>query len=361
MLSFEKDTANTTTDAVSQGTGSVLATFYAGIGDAIIHGPILCGLVKRLGNRLVLPESLGFEILRHIPELRVIRTVPATYRNLHLLSPSTSAVEALTQAGVKTILNFRRDRIVDAARYELFTTAVASHNIRHFDACDGVSLTEQLADHTAGLACRFVRSLGLDYIAPAAGWLRPFIASDSVDRNNRIGFFLGASVAVKRPSVQFWSATISQVSRKVTAPLLLIGGASVEEHHFADTLSTDLRRLGIPHSIAPRLNLPDLAAMIAKLRAVVTPDTFVLPLAEALDTPVVGIMCATDARVYGTQHHPNRTVSSPYYALCPSKNLVGNCDGWERGCSHLTCHSHLEPHRVVAALQKALFSEDGSS
>jgi ADP-heptose:LPS heptosyltransferase len=354
MDSFDESRTSTTPiDAVVRRSGSVLATFYAGIGDAINHGPILRALVSCFGNRLVMPESRGIEILNLIPELRTIRIVPAVYRKLYVIAPE-AAVKVLASADITTILNFRRDRTVDPLCYGGFAATLAANHVLHFDVCERVSTPEQLTMHTAELSRRLARALGLDCPVFAPGWLRPFVGHGKAQRDDRIGFFLGASVRLKRPSVRFWSTTISTICSGLSSAALLIAGCSREEQHFAHLVSCDLTRAGIPHSSVSRLSLTDLASLIAILRGLVTPDTFALPLAEALNTPVVGVFVATDCRVYGTQHSANAVVTSSYYSKCPSRNTVGNCDAWDTGCSHLTCHSHLEPDGVFVAVQNAI-------
>jgi heptosyltransferase-1 len=58
--------------------------------------------------------------------------------------------------------------------------------------------------------------------------------------------------------------------------------------------------LHIPQAVVPpRLELPALAALLAQARVVVGTDTGLTHLAGALDTPVIGIYCATDPAATG--------------------------------------------------------------
>lgn len=329
--------------------GSILATFYSGVGDAILHGPVLASLRHTVGDRLLIPETAGAELLDLDPALRGIRTMPGQFRKLHIL-PTEEALLELRRMNVSALLSFRRDRVVEPERYERFAEALTGAGILHRDACEGVPPSEQVEVHTTRFAARFLSTLSISLTKPVA-WLAPFVQGDETIANRRgtIGVYLGASVPVKRLPIEFWCETLTLLGRDHSLHPLLIAGLSTAEISLADSVSKRLAASGVLHSRAIPQSLRVLAGLLRRLDCVLTGDTFALHLAEALAVPVVAVHCATDPRVYGVQLRTNRSVASPFYAVCPDRNLVGNCNGWTQGCSHLTCQQRINVSDVVEA------------
>lgn len=326
--------------------GAVLAAFYSGIGDAILHGPVLIALRRALADRLVVTEMAGMELLALAPSLRGIRTVPSHFRKLHTCAPD-ELLTLLRDAGIGAVLNFRRDRVAAPREYERFARSLASAGILHRDACAAIDTSQQMHLHTKALATRFLRSLNISPGRSPVAWLRPFVdVVTPADPCPSVAAYLGASVPVKRLAIDFWRSTLRSVAA-VHRRLLLIPGLSAEEVALADSVSTALSADRVEHVLFPPQTLTQLAQLVRGLSGVMTGDTFALPLAEALGVPVVSIHCATAARVYGVQSNANISLESPFYARCPDRNLVGNCEAWTRGCAHLTCQHQLNP--AVAA------------
>jgi len=330
--------------------GAVLAAFYSGIGDAIVHGPFMVALCRALGDRLVVPEMAGMELLALAPPLRGIRTVARHFRNLHTRQPA-DAVALLRDAGIGAVINFRRDRVAAPTEYERFMLSLANAGIFHRDACASIDPRQQLQIHTKVLAARFLRSLDIAPWRSPVAWLKPFVnATVTACRLPSVAAYLGASVSVKRLPVDFWRSTLRDIASR-DRQLLLVPGVSAEEIALADRVSAALSADGVEHVQVPPQTLTQLAHLVRGLRGIVTGDTFALPLAEALGVPVVSIHCATTARVYGVQSRANRSLESSFYARCPDRNLVGNCDAWTNGCTHLTCQQALNPASASKAAQ----------
>src|SRR5437764_15238127 len=102
-----------------QSDGAILAAFYSGIGDAILHGPTRMALRHAFGDRLTVPETSGMELIALAPAVRGIRTVPSEFRKLHTRSPE-DATALLRRSGISVVLNFRRDRVAAPMDYLRF-------------------------------------------------------------------------------------------------------------------------------------------------------------------------------------------------------------------------------------------------
>lgn len=335
--------------------GSVLATFYAGIGDTIVNGPFIRTLHRLFGDRLIVPDTLGMELLALDSDAGAIRTLPAHFRQLYVLTPA-DAVAALRSVGIVAILNFRRDRVVEAQAYTRFTEVLDQHGIMHWDASNLMPFPEQTRVHTAEFSAHFLRSLGVPLRQHDIAWLVPFVTSTHgpMGPESRIGVYLGASVPIKRFSPTFWDEILRTIAAQRTVRFVLLGGVSPAEATTASTLSAMLRDGGVSHTLLRPTSLTNLARVFRQLHGVLTGDTFALSLAEALDVPVVSIHCATDPVIYGVQRRTNRSVMSSFYHDCPEKNVVGNCDGWTHGCRHVTCQRHVSASLVAGAVHDVI-------
>jgi ADP-heptose:LPS heptosyltransferase len=93
----------------------------------------------------------------------------------------------------------------------------------------------------------------------------------------------------------------------------------------------------------------DLAGFVAEASVVVAPDTGVLPVADALGTPLVGLFGPKDPAIYGPRYAPRRIVRSGVdCSPCP-----------RRTCDHRTCMVSITPAMVFEAVASLLGDQHG--
>ena len=148
--------------------------------------------------------------------------------------------------------------------------------------------------------------------AAAARWLAALGELGSVDPAGPVAIHPGAGTAVKRWTALKWAA----VARPVCAPgepLILTGSES--ERPFTDAIARLLRQdvpggAGGPHPVldlAGRTDIGALAALYARCRLVLGPDSGPLHIAAAVGTPSVSLFGPADPLRFGPwgppEHH----------------------------------------------------------
>ncbi|MDE5831593.1 MAG: glycosyltransferase family 9 protein [Desulfovibrio sp.] len=102
--------------------------------------------------------------------------------------------------------------------------------------------------------------------------------------SGKIGLFIGASEAAKRPEAPFWTDLIRRLKTRGRAPIIL-GGAAEKE-----TGEAIARALPFPVlNFAGKTSIAQLANILKSLDLFVTPDTGPMHLANWLGTPVLNL------------------------------------------------------------------------
>lgn len=337
--------------------GNVLVSTYAGLGDAIICGPLLRSLSRYYPGRILYVENPVIDLYKAL-EVEGLCEIGVVGRKLRRFVDFTSEdlVAELRHHNINVVFNLRRDRVKFKGRYEEVARAVNKAGVRLTDVCESVGISEQTEIHTFDLCANYFRTLGLLIEQHRFGWLREGARfGDLWEKPSAgIGFFIGAGHPVKRMTAGFWRALINQLHGHCEEPAFVMCGISEEERDAGAHLSSLLDEDDVRHELISGLSLLALANMVCGMRLVVSCDTFMVHLAEALGVRVVSVHCSTDSVVYGPYHRLNTTVQSSYYAICPLHNQIGNCDGWDVGCADTPCKNFVSVSEVADRAFEAL-------
>ncbi|WP_027186624.1 glycosyltransferase family 9 protein [Desulfovibrio cuneatus] len=170
-------------------------------------------------------------------------------------------------------------------------------------------------------------------------WSAPrALAASAKGHSPRIGLFLGASEPEKHPNASFWAELTKLLRAKGAKPVLLGGPA---EQPLGRAVAA---QVGDVTNMCGRFSLAELVAFIAELDLFITPDTGPMHLAVWAQTPVLnlsmGPVHAWETGPFFPGHHVLRA------------NL--DCTGCWNACPPLTCHKHIAPPRVIAAVEAIL-------
>lgn len=150
----------------------------------------------------------------------------------------------------------------------------------------------------------------------------------------------GATAASRRYPARHWTAAAQQLAAATGCPLVFTG--STEEASLVDDIRT-----AVPgtHSVAGRLDLGQLAALVAQASVLVSNNTGPAHLAAAVGTPVVDLYALTNP-----QHAPWQVASRVLFRDVPCRYC------YKSVCpqGHHACLAGVPPEHVVAAARELL-------
>lgn len=174
-------------------------------------------------------------------------------------------------------------------------------------------------------------------VPPAdTAWVRNRLRSLGIDPDSRwIVMHPGASAASRRYPVRHWTAVARELAERAECTLVLTGNEQ-------ETLLADSIREHVPHahSLAGRLDLGKLAALISLAPLLIANNTGPVHIAAALGTPVVDLYALTNP-----QHTPWQVKSHVLFADVPCRFC------YKSVCpqGHHHCLEQVPPSRVVGA------------
>lgn len=151
----------------------------------------------------------------------------------------------------------------------------------------------------------------------------------------RIGLFVGASEAAKRPDPAFWGRLAALLLRRGLRPVLLGGPAERE----AAAEATRLGDLPPAANCSGRFSLAELAAVMRSLDLLITPDTGPMHLAAWVGTPTLNLSMGPVNALETAPAPPGHTV------LRPTDSCSGcwRCFRGETAC----CRRRFRPETVA--------------
>lgn len=180
------------------------------------------------------------------------------------------------------------------------------------------------------------------HIAPAdAAWAESCLRSlDIAPGTPWIVLHPGATAASRRYPAQNWRVVARELSRRLHCPLVFTGSA--QEAALVEEIKADIPRA---HSLAGKLDLGQLAAVIAAAPLVISNNTGPAHIAAAVGTPLVDLYALTNPQ-HTPWQVPNRVLFEDvpcrfcYKSVCPQ--------------GHHRCLTGVLPARVVDAALELL-------
>lgn len=175
----------------------------------------------------------------------------------------------------------------------------------------------------------------------AQSWAKGFLEACGLGRTPLVAMVLGASRANKCWPPEHFAVLINQLRAEGLAEPLLIGGhAEAERAELVQELCEE-RCV----SAVGRTDLPQLAALLARARAIVAGDTGAIHMGVALGRPVVGLYGPTSPVLTGPWG-PDAVVlwNNPPCGPCVRRPT----------CRDYHCMREIAPERVKAAIRELL-------
>lgn len=171
----------------------------------------------------------------------------------------------------------------------------------------------------------------------------PFASSTAIVKNNRrIGLFVGASEAAKRPDADFWAVLAKRLSARNFKPILLGGPAEAG-------LGEEIMAQKAPAiNFCGKTDLTQLAKLLVSLDLLITPDTGPMHLANWLSAPVLNL----------SMGNVNAAETGPYWSGQHILRANISCKGcWRCHRPKLNCKQRFVPAQAVQAAS-ILLSDD---
>ncbi|MER3424861.1 MAG: hypothetical protein C4293_18210, partial [Nitrospiraceae bacterium] len=188
--------------------------------------------------------------------------------------------------------------------------------------------------------------LKLHMVPEAAEWARCFLRAQG-STPVTIAVQVGASEAIKAWRPEYFGLTMAVISRRTPVSFILIGtegeSAAVQQAGAAYRAAKGAAPL---YDAVGRTTLPQLIALLAECRLLLTNDTGPMHLAVSVGTPVVDLSVGhvdfRETGPYGRGHW----VIQPELDCAPC--------GFDQICSHHACKDRLLPEEVASLCLHAL-------
>lgn len=311
--------------------------------------PILLIQLRRLGDLILtfpLLESLQKKFSAHPLLFAAEETF---YKELSPLLPNVqffpaSALPSLSQTKYEMLINF--ESRLEAARCAAKAEA---------DLKIGFQIDENGAQSISGFWQLYRSSLTQNNRHNTFHWadlnrldlfwpLEPILPAKKVQlKSGRIGLFIGASEAAKKPDVNFWASLVRLLLAKGFRPLLLGGTAEISAGEEI-AKRTKLEKA----NFCGKTSLIQLTKLIESLDLLITPDTGPMHLADWLKVPVFNLSLGN------VNAHETGPMRPGQLIMRANMSCVG-C--WQCSRAKTYCHSAFNPSLVARTAQAFLNGE----
>lgn len=172
-------------------------------------------------------------------------------------------------------------------------------------------------------------------------WAREFLAPHGGDQISWVAVQVGASDAMKAWRPELFGQTLASLSRQTTVGYVFIG--TEEEREASLIAQRTYRQAGGTSPLCEaigRTTLPQLAALLAQCRLLLTNDTGPMHLAVGVGTPVV------DLSVGHVDFHETGPYGPGHWIVQPDMPCAP-C-GFDQVCFHHACNDRLAPDQIAA-------------
>ena len=193
--------------------------------------------------------------------------------------------------------------------------------------------------------------LSLSIAPQTARWARDFLAPYGGEKISWMAVQVGASDPMKAWRPELFAQTLAALSRQTQVGYVFIG--TDEERTAIELAQTTYRQAGGTAPLCDavgRTTLPQLAAVLAQCRLLLTNDTGPMHLAVGVGTPVLDLSVGhVDFRETGP-YGPGHWIIQPDMGCAPC--------GFDQVCFHHACKDRLVPDQIAGLCLQVLTAAD---
>ena len=325
---------------------------FSSIGDIVLTSPVVRGLHRQLGAEvhfLTKPQFAG--LLSASPYIDRIHTLPDSFAEL---------VDALRA--------YRFDQVIDLHnnlrtwRLRASLTGPRWHRFdklnlgkwllvnANIDRLPKLHIVDRYLAAAAPLGLRN-DGKGLDYFLPDKTEWPPQVTD--LHQRRFVAVAVGAAHATKQIPIQI----LAEILAELTAPIVLLGGLG--DHERAAALVTSLPKAGL-YDLVGKLSLHQSALVVQQAAVLLTPDTGLMHIAAALETPIVSVWGNTVPEFGMYPYRPGQPGSYSIHEVeglsCRPCSKIGHA-ACPKG--HFRCMMKQEVGAIVVQLERILERPDG--
>lgn len=147
-----------------------------------------------------------------------------------------------------------------------------------------------------------------------------------------------------------YAAVADVIAGQLGMTVVLTGGPSIREKNVADTIFSLCREK--PMNLVGQTSIPELVALLEMARFVIAPDTGPAHIANALNTPVIGLYAATNPERAGPYRFKQYWVNKYPRALEKYYQLSVGDAAWGTRIQNSECMSMISAEEVIDKVQQ---------
>ena len=326
------------------------------IGDVLMTTPAIRACKESFGCRVtLLTSTAGAAAARHVPEIDEVVTFAAPWMKVATPDPEEALVPELARRrfDAAAIFTVYSQSALPAA-YLCYRAAIP-RRLAHCRENPYHLLTDWQADPEPASGIRHEVQRQLDLVAAVGArtanerlsFTIPVAAREHARRfldglhGPAVVVHVGASAASRRYPPEQYAKAVDLLIGETGCNAIFTGDAGEE----ALVRSVQEAMSHASHSLVARLELAELAALIAEADLLISNNTGPAHIAAAVDTPVVDLYALTNP-----QHTPWRVKSRVLFHDVPCRNCYKSvCPA-----GHHDCLKRVPPERVAAAAMELL-------
>lgn len=154
-------------------------------------------------------------------------------------------------------------------------------------------------------------------------------------------------------NIEGYAAVADYASEELGMKVILSGGPSAREQNVAAAIFSLCKEK--PTNLVGQTSIAELVALLEIASAVVAPDTGPAHIANALNTPVIGLYAATNPQRAGPYRFQKLVVNHYIQALEKYHSLSIGDAPWGQRVHHEDCMALIKPDEVIKKLNRILY------
>jgi len=153
-------------------------------------------------------------------------------------------------------------------------------------------------------------------------------------------------------TIEGYAAVADYASEQLDMNVVLSGGSSIREQNVAATIFSLCNEK--PINLVGQTSIAEMVALLDMANVVIAPDTGPTHIANALNTPIIGLYAATNPQRAGPYRFQKLVVNQYTHALETYYSLSVGDAPWGQRVHHAECMAMIKPDEVIKKLNSVI-------